>query len=377
MTRVPPAAWLLIRWTVITLRVVTFAIAMEHAGAAEPEPTNKPAGAVCTVKREVFVFSTRPGVAPVVNVKYLGAGLRRREIHGQQGKSDLAEKMMVRFSEDNGRTWTPLAALETGPDSLRQGNNSREDISFAVNFDPVSHRTIEMVFQRIFLGEPSEVLHQYWKGEKRFYDHMFCHLSQDDGRTWTEPQQLTYEAGTPFNPGNWADPPFLHSNEMYGSYDITVLRNGSLAYAAAIKVPYHEDEADRKISGQLPKYVASQPGYVGGVCCFLGKWNQRKGRYDWTHSQPLFVPRRVSTRGLSEPIIAELQDGSLLLEMRGSNDGLDPIQHPGRKWISQSRDGGKTWSPVTDLRYDTGEQFYAPACLAKFIRGRKTGRVGG
>src|SRR4029078_9095394 len=38
-------------------------------------------------------------------------------------------------------------------------------------------------------------------------------------------------------------------------------------------------------------------------------------------------------------------------------------------------DEGKHWSPVTDLRYDTGEQFYAPATFAKFIRGRKTGKL--
>ena len=79
-------------------------------------------------------------MAPVVNVKYLGAGLRRREIVGLQGKSDLAEKIKVRFSEDNGRTWSPLVPLDTGPDTLRQGDNFREDLSFAVDFDPQSRR---------------------------------------------------------------------------------------------------------------------------------------------------------------------------------------------------------------------------------------------
>src|SRR6185295_20258873 len=114
---------------------------------------------------------------------------------------------------------------------------------------------------------------------------------------------------------------------------------------------------------------------VGGVTCFLGTWNKRKNDYDWTHSEPVFVPIRVSTRGLGEPTIAELKDGRLLLDMRGSNDGLDPVKYPGRKWISISKDGGKNWSPVTDLRYDTGEQFYAPATFAKFIRSRKTGKL--
>ena len=342
----------------------------------QPGPEEKiSGGAICTVGREVFVPSTQPGVSPVLGVQYLGPGLRRREIRGQQGKSDLAEKMKVRFSEDNGRTWTPLVPLETGSDSLRQGQNFREDLSFAVNFDPVSHRTIEMIFQRIFLGEPSEILHQFWKGEKKFHDHMLCRLSQDDGRTWTEQRQLMFERGATFDPNNWANPAFLHSNEMYGSYDLTLLRNGQIAYPASVRVPYQDDAEDRKVCANVPKYTAPASGYVGGVSCFLGKWNQRKNQYDWTRSKPLFVPRRISTRGLSEPVIAELKDGRLLLEMRGSNDGLDPVQHPGRRWMSLSRDGGKKWSPVTDLRYDTGEQFYAPSCLAKFIRSRKTGKL--
>ena len=332
-------------------------------------------GPICTVSRDVYVPSPQPGLAPVVNVQYLGKGLRRREIRGLEGKSDLAEKMEVRFSDDNGRTWTPLAPLETGSDALRQGQNSREDLSFAVNFDPASRRTIEMIFQRIFLGEPNEILNQYWKGEKKFYDHMMYRLSQDDGRTWTKQQQLTYEAGSAFDPNDWVNPAFLHSNEMYGGYDITLLRNGYIVYPATVPVPYQDDEEDRKVRANIPKYASPAPGYVSGVSCFLGKWNKRKNDYDWTRSKPVVVPPRVSTRGLLEPVIAELKDGRLLLEMRGSNVGLDPVKYPGRKWVSLSRDGGKNWSAVTDLRYDTGEQFYAPSTFAKFIRTRKTGKL--
>jgi hypothetical protein len=332
-------------------------------------------GPICTVRREVFVPSPQPGLSPVVSLQYLGAGLRRREIRGQQGKSDLAEKMKVRFSEDNGRNWSPLVPLETGADSLRQGHNSREDLSFAVNYDPRSHRTIEMIFQRIFLGDPSEVLHQFWKGEKKFYDHMLCRLSQDEGRTWTEPRQIVFEKGAEFDPKNWANPDFLYSNQMYGSYQLTLLRNGQLAYPAAVQVPYQEDEEDRKVSANLPKYTAPTAGCVGGVSCFLGKWDQRKSHYDWSRSKPLFLRRSISTRGLSEPVIGQLKDGRLLLEMRGSNDGLDPVQHPGRRWMSLSRNGGKEWTPVTDLRYDNGESFYSPSTLARLIRSGKTGKL--
>jgi len=338
-----------------------------------PDARGDAANSLCSVRREVYIPSPRPGVSPVVGVQYLGKGLRQREIRGLQAKSDLAEKMEARFSEDNGQTWLPPTPLETGADSLRQGDITREDLSFAVNFDPTSRRTIEMVFQRIFLGDASEVLRQYWGGEKKFYDHMMYRTSEDDGRTWTQLRPLLYEAGADFDPKNWANPAYLHSNQMYGSYDVTLLRNGQIAYPASIAVPHEDDEEDRKIRANVPKYASTN--HVGGVICFLGKWNKKKNDYDWTHSNPVYVPIRVSTRGLGEPSIAELKDGTLLLEMRGSNEGLDPVQYPGRKWISVSRDGGKNWSPVTDLRYDTGEQFYAPGSFARFIRSRKTGKL--
>jgi hypothetical protein len=330
-------------------------------------------GPICSVARKVYIPSPQPGVSPAACVQYLGKSLRRREIVAQQDKSDLAEKMKVRFSDDNGRTWSPLVPRETGSDSLRQGEIFREDLSFAVNFDPTSRHTIEMVFQRIFLGEPGAVLKQFGKGERKFYDHMFYRLSADDGRSWTKERQLVYEAGDAFDPRNWSNASFLHSNEMYGSYDVTLLRNGHIAYPAIVRVPY-EDEEDRKVCANVPKN-ASVPGYVGGVSCFIGKWNKRKDDYDWTCSKPVFVPRRVSTRGLIEPVIAELKDGRLLLEMRGSNTGLDPVKYPGRKWMSVSTDEGRNWSPVSDLRYDTGEQFYAPSTMARFIRSRKTGKL--
>jgi hypothetical protein len=330
-------------------------------------------GPIAVISREVYSSSPLPGVSPVITVHYLGKGLRRREIHARQSKSDLDEKVKVRFSDDNGRNWAPLAPLDTGADSLRQGTNCMEELSFAISYDPAARRTVEMVFQRIFLGDAADALRGYWRGENRFHDHMMYRLSIDEGRSWTKERQLAYEAGPVFDPQNWMNPAYLNSNQMYGSYDVTLLRNGQIAYPAVVQVPY-EDEEDQKVCAKVPKYT-STPGYVGGVSCFLGKWNKRKNDYDWTCSKPVFVPRRISTRGMGEPVIAELKDGRLLLEMRGSNAGLDPVAHPGRRWMSTSRDGGRTWSPVTDLRYDTGEQFYAPSTFAKFIRSRKTGKL--
>ena len=77
---------------------------------------------------------------------------------------------------------------------------------------------------------------------------------------------------------------------------------------------------------------------------------------------------------LREPMLAEFKDGTLMLDMRGSNKGLDAKKYPLRRWISLSKDHGKTWSEVRDLRYDDGEQFYSPAAHSRLVRSSKTGK---
>ena len=109
--------------------------------------------------------------------------------------------------------------------------------------------------------------------------------------------------------------------------------------------------------------------------CFVGRWNGGRQDYDWTASESICLPRRVSTRGLVELDLSELTNGHLLLLMRGSNVGLDPVACPGRKWFSVSRDGGLTWSKPGDIRYDTGEQLYSPASISRTIRSTKTGKL--
>ncbi len=230
---------------------------------------------------------------------------------------------------------------------------------------------IKPVFQRIFKGNPEETLSVLWKGDRRFSDHGFYRLSGDNGRTWDNGHLLKYEAGPDFDPKNWGDSAFFRTNEMYIG-GICVLSNGSVVIAATVPVPYR-DEEDEKVPVTFPNNY--REGCAAGAMCFVGRWNAAKKDYEWKTSNKIFLPRKTSTRGLVELDLSELKDGRLLLIMRGSNAGLDPIECPGRKWISISDDGGLTWSEITDLRYDTGEQFYSPATFAKTLRSTKTGKL--
>jgi hypothetical protein len=245
----------------------------------------------------------------------------------------------------------------------------------ATTYDPVAKMTVEVVYQAIYLGEVEAQMNRSLAGKgKKIFQHCFYRLSDDDGHTWSERKMLKFEPGDDFDPKHWTNPTFLEHNKVSGTYEAYTLSDGRFAYPAVVSVPYQEDEEDRRICNNIPWYD-SRPGYLNGVMCFFGSWNPDRNDYDWTHSPPVWVPRRVSTRGLAEPMLAELKGGTLMLDMRGSNRGLKPKDCPSRRWISVSRDRGQTWSEVRDLRYDTGDQFYSPAAHSRLVRSSKTGKL--
>ena len=327
---------------------------------------------ICEVKRELYLKYPRPGVAPATAMAYLGLGMAREETRGYEQISDWVEDTKRRVSKDNGKTWSDWEPLvkrtQQSGDSIF--TEARHIIMFQSTsnppYDPVSGKLIRSVFQRIVLNDPGEAL-----SSRNFWDHGFYELSDDDGMTWDKSYQLNYEQGADFNPGNWGNPEFLHKNEMYIGNSIA-LKNGSVAICATIPVPYRDPE-DEKYPSIFPNNY--REGCVAGVICFVGRWNKTENNYRWEKSNTVGLPRSVSSRGLNELDISELENGNLLMIMRGSNAGLDINEAPGRKWYSVSKDGGLTWEPIKDLRYDTGETFYSSATFHKTIRSSKTGKL--
>lgn len=106
---------------------------------------------------------------------------------------------------------------------------------------------------------------------------------------------------------------------------------------------------------------------VWAAGCFIGEW--KNDDLEWDLSELVEIDTSISSRGLCEPAIAELSDGSFLMIMRGSNDGIP--HKPGYKWYSVSKDGGYTWSEPQPLKYDTGENFFSPATGSRLIRHSK------
>ncbi len=97
----------------------------------------------------------------------------------------------------------------------------------------------------------------------------------------------------------------------------------------------------------------------------IGRWLDGD-RIGWDLSEYVSNDPDLSTRGALEPTLAELPDGRILMVMRGSND-VKP-QLPGRRWFSLSEDDGKTWSPIEVWRYDDGSNLYSPSSCSQLLR---------
>lgn len=327
---------------------------------------------ICQIEKEIYVPSPEPRVGTTVSMTYIGRHLRREETRAQVRSSDWSDTVRRRTSTDNGHTWSDWELVyEQAPtqgDFTRSGGPSQRGTG---PYDPISDRLIKPVFQRVIKGDPKVAMKEIWSGNRLFCDHGFYQLSDDDGLTWGEGHQLLYEDGPEFDPDDWGAVGSFRTNEMYIG-GAAVLSNGTVAISATIPVPY-QDEEDEKIPSVFPNDY--REGCVAGAICFVGRWNETRQDYDWATSNSICLPRARSTRGLVELALSELSSGHLLLIMRGSNTGLDPLACPARKWFSISRDGGLTWDPVRDIRYDTGEPFYSPASISKTMRSTITGKL--
>lgn len=315
------------------------------------------------IQKEIYLQS--PGGTTVwVRRRYLGPDGRMEEERSDEYMDDFHMNYRRRFSDDHGQTWSQWLRV---PDPKMKDGFTLERWNFASIQDRISGLTLQAVFVRLMKGHGDEAIKAHWRKEKTLFDHMFWEVTADGGKTWSDMQPICHQPGPTFNPDNWAEPSFLNANEMYGAYNLIQRRDGAIVYAGSIPAQHRNED------GTVEN--------VSGVIALISRWDDGRRTYDWTPSATVTVPHRVSGRGLIEPALAELKSGEILLSMRGEDAcvGTDPwrgkVESPGRAWISVSKDGGQSWGPVADLRYDTGESFYSPGALSKMLRSSRTGKL--
>jgi len=272
------------------------------------------------------------------------SGVELIQIYGGTISSDVWGKYFQRCSDDNGRTWSQPSVIFR-PQQTEAGTvRWNEGCLF---LDEKENRLCHFVNYSIF---PKTKVTQDVLRTTRILER----ISMDGGKTFRENQliQRGHDAV------NWADGATFGRNRIYVSFPAPLkLKNGKILLPVS-KTPYAEDKAN----------VFMMHEETG---CMIGQW--KGDRIEWDLSEIVTLDASLSSRGLCEPTLAEMADGTILMVMRGSNYGL--ADAPGHRWQSLSRDGGRTWSKPVPWTYRTGEPFYSPASGSRLIRNSGNGRL--
>jgi hypothetical protein len=315
----------------------------EQAAAAEDEIPWRVNEPLIHVNKELAAAHPHPGTAALISMRYVGPRLERQEIRGVEFRDDVHSERTVRWSHDDGQTWSKPRPLPS-TDVYYDGREVWEG-SIAQEYDPRTNVLVDIWLRQIRQGD-------------QFNCFSYARTSRDQGQTFSEPRQLRYEPGPDFDPQNVEAAEFLRANQAYPGSSIFRHSNGTLIHPVAHANAPHDAENDRR-------------AWRLGSLCFIGRWNPERGDYEWQAGERVEVPPTVSSRGLMEPEAAALKDGRVLVVWRGSHTA----ETPGRKFFSLSQDGGLTLSPPAEWRYDDGTAFYSPSSLHRLIRHQQNGKL--
>jgi hypothetical protein len=306
-----------------------------------PWKVNKP---IVRIEKACYRQSPGPKAAALGSTVYVGPKLERMEWQGVERLDDVWDEQMARWSIDNGRTWTAWAKMQPSSNVSYAGITVWEG-SVCRAYDPAAERLVDLWLRQIQL-------------DGRYNCFTYYRTSQDFGRTWTEPKQLCYEAGDPFDPEQPLKPSFLTKNQGYPANSLLPMRDGSLvAFVCHANAP-HDAENERR-------------AWRLASLCFVGRWDAGIEDYQWRAGRRVEISGDLTTRGLMEPEPAQLTDGRVLVVWRGS----DTPQTPGRKWYAVSHDGGLTLSDVREWKYDDGSAFYSPSSYHRMFRHTVTNKL--
>ncbi len=307
---------------------------------------------------------------------YVGRGLKRVEVRSVTSESDYENEIYVRYSEDNGKTWTNWT------DTYREVYRARGGMELLWSkpeggvYNPVHDHYVALNMQRLFLEDHRESYRKYWgEAEKTFTDHSFIWVSKDL-KEW-EWQQVKYEDGSDFSEDDWACEDYVGFNEAYAGCNLEVLENGDIIFSVSANVI----KCCRILGIDFNDVFPSCPQIMHGLIVFRGRWNEAEGKYDLAQSKPVVISDLKSSRGVDEPAIIALKSGRIIVVFRGSNvmskGWRTRMQKgtPSHKWYTFSDNGGKTFAEPVPWHYNNGEVFYSPASISHFLRSTKNGKA--
>jgi len=328
------------------------------------------------VKGEIIV-TARENYYTTIDERYTNPdGLRRVRHISKAWESDFTNRQTVQYSDDNGATWGPEEdsygdVYSTAPDGSWEimNCNCAADV-----YNPAHRHFVGMGMQRIFKNGRKAAYEAFWRrSEREWSDHCFLFV-RGENEPDAAASLIKFEQGPEFNPDNPLAPGYFNTNQAYFSVP-WVMKNGDVCFAIGPLV----SDCCRILGVDTQNVFPSNPGIFYGMIAGRGVWNGNN--YDINFSRPVVLSDLLSSRGIDEPIVAELTSGRLLVAHRGSNTRSENWKTriepgaPGFKWYTYSDDGGKTFAPSAPWHFDDGEVIYSSATFSRFIRPLKNGKL--
>lgn len=263
-------------------------------------------------------------------------------------------------STDNGQTWTASRPLPDFDSSLRKGFRRGTYPGFV---DPVEDRLITLVLA-LDVPDLDPNIEEPPIGENEYY--LRYRVSTDGGKTYLFDKRIQQEGD--YSPQHPIDDVWLGKNGYYlGDVGCIPIRTREGKILVPVQVP---------LLGADGKLALPGGGFTHQYTRILiGTWTANH-ELRWEVSSKIVGDPDRTSRGLFEPTLIELPDGRVICIMRGSNGGQRDADCKwlAYKWISSSRDGGRTWSPAEPWKYSDGTEFYSPSAMSQLLK-HSDGRI--
>ena len=297
--------------------------------------------------KRLFIKAPRPRAVVWAKTFYTkGEGTEMVCVISHEMRDDIHEDFKRMISADNGRTWSDPEPFPQIAEKTPRGMHRQAPAPGWV--DPGTGRLLVMVVDGVLPNDsPLDGMTQ-WR--------LLYRVSTDGGRTFEVDEPVVQKGDyTPEHP-------------MKG---VHIGKNGVMMGATACR-PIRTRRGNILVPVTIAATDADgnyhRPG--GGytyedAAVLIGTWVEGM-KIEWDLSGRVAADPARSTRGMTEPALAEMPDGRILMVIRGSNDVKPHL--PGYKWCSVSGDGGFHWTEPKPWTYADGSNLFSPSSCSQLLK---------